>query len=218
MQNSDSSISFTVTPNFQTNAGSKLTITTNNKLIESGSFNSATSCLISGAAEPCTIDTNDFTVITIASNSSYNLFPQASAITVVINNLDFTYASSHSEHIFHIYFSLKVSEAVGASEKNLLKVPMVIPEREQMTSFANYFSNDLNNTGTNFPNILRLVSSDQTEWQNVVQAYERRIISVFAYQGWTNLFSLENGDPYPAKSNIAGFTYTYRMGTSSSRN
>ena len=53
----------------------------------------------------------------------------------------------------------------------------------------------MNNTGTNFPNIFRLLSDDTAQWQNVVQAYERRVISVFAYQGWRNLFtSLENGD------------------------
>lgn len=76
----------------------------------------------------------------------------------------------------------------------------------------------MNNTGTNFPNIFRLVSSSTAQWQNVVQAYERRIISVFAYQGWRNLFTyLASGDSYPGKSNIAGFTYTYREGTSANR-
>jgi hypothetical protein len=50
----------------------------------------------------------------------------------------------------------------------------------------------------------------------VIQVFERRIISIFAYQGWTNLFTLTNGDAYPAASNIANFTYTYQKGTSSS--
>lgn len=39
---------------------------------------------------------------------------------------------------------------------------------------------------------------------------------MFAYEGWTNLFLLNNGDAYPASGNIAGFTYTYKKGTSSS--
>lgn len=92
-------------------------------------------------------------------------------------------------------------------------VPIVIPQRNQLTAFSNYFSNNLNNTGTNFPNVLRLVNTNPAQWQNVIQAFERRIISVFAFQGWTNLFTLSNGDPYPAASNIPGFTYTYIKGT-----
>ena len=39
---------------------------------------------------------------------------------------------------------------------------------------------------------------------------------MYAYQGWSNLFVLSNGDAYPGVSNIAGFTYTYKKGTSSS--
>lgn len=101
----------------------------------------------------------------------------------------------------------------------MLMVPMVIPERDELGSFGNYFSNDLNNTGSNFPNVFRLVSTDNTQWQNTIQADEKRIISVFAYQGWTNFFtSLSNGDEYPAKSNIGGFTYTYYKGTTNSLN
>ena len=74
----------------------------------------------------------------------------------------------------------------------------------------------MNNSGTNFPNIFRLLSTDTAQWDDVVQSYERRIISVFAYQGWTNLFtSLSSGDPYPGKSNVPGFTFTYRQGTQS---
>lgn len=82
-------------------------------------------------------------------------------------------------------------------------------------SFGNFFSNDLNNTGSNFPNIVRLVSWDTAQWQNTVQAYERRIISIYAMQGWKSLFTLSSGDPYPCKSNIPGFTFTYQAGAAS---
>jgi hypothetical protein len=97
MQNTDSSISFTVTPTFTTNAGSSLRIITTNKLVSSVSFDGSSSCLVDGAAEECTVTTNStFTTITIASNSSYNLYPQSSAVSIVINNLDFLYSSSHT--------------------------------------------------------------------------------------------------------------------------
>lgn len=217
MQTSDSSISFTVTPSFQTNAGSLLKLITSNNLIATSSFIPATSCIVAGNAQACTIVTNDtFTTITIASNSSYNLFQQSVATTVVINNLSFKAASSHSEFVYHFYFSLIVSQAVSANEKSLLMVPLVIPQRDQLTGFSNYFSNNLNNTGTNFPNVLRLVSTTPAQWRNVIQAWQRRIVTVFAYQGWTNLFTLNNGDEYPAASNIPGFTYIYVKGTTAS--
>ena len=107
-----------------------------------------------------------------------------------------------------------MSQAVSAAIKNMLAVPIVIPERDQLANFENYFSNDLNNTGANFPNVFRIVSDDTSQWQYVVQANERRIVSIFAYQGWTTFFTtLTNGDRYPAASNIADFTYTYRKGT-----
>ena len=220
MQTGDSSISFTVTPSFSTNDGSSLKIITSKDLVTTASFNTATSCLVGGAAKTCSITTNTtFTEIQISSLSSENLFPQSIGVAIVINNVKFNYASSHTEHIYHFYFSLTVSQAVAASSKNMLAVPIVIPEREQLVNFGNYFSNDLNNSGSNFPNVFRLVSDSTTQWQNVVQANERRIISVFAYQGWKNFFTtLANGDSYPAASNIAGFTFTYKKGTTNQLN
>lgn len=92
----------------------------------------------------------------------------------------------------------------------------MIPERNILTGFSNYFSNNMNNTGTNFPNVVRLVNTLPAQWTNVIQAWERRIISVYAFQGWTNLFILNNGDAYPATSNFGGLTYTYWKGTTSS--
>ena len=221
MQTGDSSISFTVTPSFSTNDGSSLKITTSLNLMKSGSFNGATSCLVGEAAKPCTItnDTTTYRFIEIASSSSENLFPQSIPVTIVINNLDFSQVSSHTEHIYHFYFSLTASQSFSPTIKNMLAVPIVIPEREQLTNFGNYFSNDLNNSGSNFPNVFRLVSDATSQWQNVVQANERRMISVFAYQGWTNFFTtLSNGDAYPAASNIPGFTFTYKKGTTNQLN
>lgn len=217
MKNTDSLMSFTVTPTFQTNAGSLLKIITSSNLIATPSFVGVSSCLVAGVAQPCSVTSNlTYTTILIASNSSYNLFPQAAPTTVVINNLSFKFASSHSTYIYHFYFSLIVSQAVVALEKSLIMVPCVIPERDLLTAFSSYFSNNLNNSGMNFPNVVRLVNTNPAQWQNVIQAWERRIISVFAYEGWTNLFLLSNGDAYPATGNIAGFTYTYMKGTSSS--
>ena len=97
MQNSDSLISFTVTPNFLTNAGSFLRIITSKSLVASSNFLPASSCTIAGNPEACTLSSNStFTTTTIASNSSYNLFPQSTATTVVISNLKFLFSSSHS--------------------------------------------------------------------------------------------------------------------------
>jgi hypothetical protein len=77
-----------------------------------------------------------------------------------------------------------------------------------------YVSNNIYNTGSNFLNVVRLVSPVITEWQNVIQGYQRRIISIFAYQGWTKLFtSLTSYSPYPCISNI-GATFTYIQGAS----
>jgi hypothetical protein len=76
-----------------------------------------------------------------------------------------------------------------------------------------YISNNIYNTGSNFLNVVRLVSSDPTQWNNVIQANQRRIISIFAYQGWTNLFTtLKSYSPYPCVSNI-GATFTYIQGS-----
>jgi|JI7StandDraft_1071085.scaffolds.fasta_scaffold265778_1 hypothetical protein len=160
MQTADSSIFFTVTPGFQTNAGSSLKIITSKNLIGASSFVPATSCLVGGIAQTCSISSDlTFTTITIASNSSYNLFPQGTPTAIVINNLGFNFASSHTNYIYHLYFSLIVSQAVSAADKNLLMLPVVIPQRNRLTGFANYFSNTLNNSGTNYPNVVRLVST-----------------------------------------------------------
>ena len=67
----DSQISFTVTPNFDTNDGSSLSLITPAKLQKNTNFNTATSCLVDSVAKPCTIVTDSiYTNITIASHSS----------------------------------------------------------------------------------------------------------------------------------------------------
>jgi hypothetical protein len=50
-------------------------------------------------------------------------------------------------------------------------VPIVIPQRNQLTGFANYFSNKLNNSGTNYPNVVRLVNTNPSQWNNVIQVF-----------------------------------------------
>ena len=152
-------------------------------------------------------------MITIASNSSFNLFQQSQTTTIVINQLKFNYASSHSEYLFHFYFQLTVSLASLAPVYKYLAVPMVVQERNQVNNFDIYFSNNIYNSGSNFLNIIRLVSSDPTQWTNVIQANERRIISIFAEQGWKNLFtSLTSYSQYLCSSNLAA-TYQYIQGS-----
>ena len=76
-----------------------------------------------------------------------------------------------------------------------------------------YISNNIYNTGSNFLNTVRLVSTDNTQWQNVIQSNQKRIISIFAYQGWNNLFTtLQSYSPYPCGSNIAA-TCTFIRGS-----
>jgi len=76
-----------------------------------------------------------------------------------------------------------------------------------------YFSNNIYNSGGNFLNVIRLVSSDPTQWTNVLQVNEKRVITVFAYQGWTNLFTtLSSYSSYPCASNLAA-SYTYIQGS-----
>ena len=74
-------------------------------------------------------------------------------------------------------------------------------------------SNNIYNSGNNFLNVIRLVSSDPTQWTNVVQVNERRIISIFAHEGWKNLFTtLTSYSAYTCGSNLAA-TYTYIQGS-----
>jgi hypothetical protein len=210
MQSTTSSISFAVTPSFQTLTGSFLEVYTSSNLIKDSSFSPSTSCLINGTAQPCTLTTTgQYTVIKIASNSSFNLYQMSLTTTVQINQLKFNYASSHSLHIYHFYFQLTASLATMATVKKYLAVPMVVQERNLLSNFGVYFSNNIENSGGNFLNVVRMVSSDATQWNNVVQANERRIVSIFAYQGWKNLFgSLSSYSPYPCGSNLqASFTY-----------
>ena len=128
MQTSTSTISFTVTPLFNTFAGAFLQIYTSINLIVDATFSGATSCLVNTTAQPCTLTTNtQYTVITIASNSSYNLFPQSQTTTIQINQLKFLKASSHSQSLYHFYFQLTVSLASLASVQKYLAVPMVVP-------------------------------------------------------------------------------------------
>jgi hypothetical protein len=152
-------------------------------------------------------------VIRIASNSSFNLFKQSETTTIQIDQLHFNYASSHSQYIYHFYFQLTVSLASLAPVKKYLMLPLVVQERNRLTNFDVYFSNNIYNSGSNFLNVMRLVSSDPTQWTNVLQVNEKRVISVFAYQGWTNLFTtLSSYSSYPCASNLAA-TYTYIQGS-----
>jgi hypothetical protein len=121
MQTGTSSLSFSVTPLFQTLSGSFLQLYTCENLVAASTFNGATSCLINSVAQPCTITTNSqYTVITIASSSSFNLYPQSVTTTVQINQLKFLYASSHSFYLYHFYFQLTVSLATQATVKKFL--------------------------------------------------------------------------------------------------
>ena len=193
-----------MTPLFTTYTGSFLQIYTSKYLSASASFNSSTSCLVSAVAQPCTIVTNtQYTVITIASSTSYNLFPISTAVPITINQLSFTSASSHSMYLYHFYFQLTVSLASLAATNLYLISPMVVQQRNTITNFQPYFSNNIYNTGSNYLNVIRLVSSDPTQWQNVIQVNQKRIISIFAFQGWTNLFTLSSYSSYPCVSNLA---------------
>jgi hypothetical protein len=93
---------------------------------------------------------------------------------------------------------------------------MVVQQRNQLSAFQNYFSNDIYNAGNNFMNLVRLVSPNILEWQNTIQSYQKRIISVFAYQGWSNgLVTVSTYSSYPCVSNLAGTTFTFIQGSNS---
>jgi len=217
-----STIYFSVTPSSQTIAGSFLLIYTSANLVKASSFNSATSCLINNVTQPCSITTSTYTKIAIYSSSSSNLFPQPPPLpppattTVQINQVVFNYASSHSYYIYHFYFQLTASLASQASVQKYLVSPMVVQQRNQLISFQNYFSNNINNTGNNFMNLIRLVSPNISEWQNTIQTYQKRIISVFTYQDWSNgLANVSSYSSYPCLSNLAGTTFTFIQGSNS---
>jgi len=104
--------------------------------------------------------------------------------------------------------------------RKTLLTPQVIPERPLNaavdTSFRNYLSNDLYNTGTNYPNMFRIVSTTPAMWTFTIQATERRMITVFHKEKWTKLFgSLISGDSYPFLSSMTGVTSTFTKGTTS---
>lgn len=127
MTTTTSSISFSVTPSFSTYSGSFLKIYTSKHVTAHGSFSGSTSCLVNGGAQPCTIATSTYTVITIASSSSSNLYPISTTTPIQINQLTFEHSSSHSTYLYHFYFQVTVSLASGASVKKYLAVPMVVP-------------------------------------------------------------------------------------------
>jgi hypothetical protein len=214
VQGGTSSISFSVIPLFTTYTGSFLQIYTNRFVSASSSFNASSSCLVNSVAQPCSIVTNtQFTLITIASSTSINLFPISSTTPITINQLSFTSASSHSMYLYHFYFQLTVSLASLAATNLYLISPMVVQQRNTITNFQPYFSNNIYNTGSNYLNVIRLVSSDPTQWQNVIQVNHKRIISIFALQTWTNLFTtLTSYSTYPCVSNLP-VTCTYIEGS-----
>lgn len=117
MTSGSSSVFFTINPSFATYNGSYLEVYVNKNLhTNTSAFNSAASCLVNGVAEPCTISyitpTNvTLTKITIASNSSYNLFPQSTSTTIQINHLIFDAVSSHTLNIYQLYYKLTVSQS-----------------------------------------------------------------------------------------------------------
>jgi hypothetical protein len=95
--------------------------------VADSTFSGSTSCLINGTATPCSITTNSqYTYITIASSSSFNLYPQPWTTIIQINQLKFNYASSHSFYLYHFYFQLTVSLATQAIVKKYLASPMVV--------------------------------------------------------------------------------------------
>ena len=214
VQGGTSSFSFSVSPSFTTYTGSYLQIYVSKYMTGDVTFNGNTSCLINTVAQPCTIATNtQYTLITIASSTSSNLYPISTTTNVVINQLAFTSASSHAIYLYHFYFQLTVSLANLAATNLYLISPMVVQQRNSISNFKPYFSNNIYNTGTNYLNVIRLVSSDSTQWQNTIQVNQKRIISIFAYKGWTNLFTtLTSYSTYPCVSNLA-VTCTFIQGS-----
>jgi hypothetical protein len=105
--------------------------------------------------------------------------------------------------------------------RNTVHTPQVIPPRpvdsNYNTGFRNYFSNDLFNTGSNYPNIVRIVSDVPSKWTYIIQSTERRMITIFHKEGWRKLFTtLKSGDAYPFLSSMTGVTSTFIQGTTTS--
>ena len=100
--------------------------------------------------------------------------------------------------------------------RRTVHTPLVIPNRPAAaddTGFRNYFSNDLLQSGSNYPNIVRIVSENTTKWNFIVQSTERRMITIYHKQGWKKLFStLKSGDSYLFLSNLVGITSMYVQG------
>jgi hypothetical protein len=171
MTSTTSSMYFTVTPTFSTNADSSLYIYTSKNLVKAVNFNTSSSCLVNGIAQVCSVVTNDsFTLITINSGSSNNFFPIYTATTIQINNLNFLFLSSNTQYIYHFYFQITSLSTTNPLIKKTLFTPQVIPERNLMTGLSNYFSNDLYNVGQNYVNLLRVVSTLSTDWNYIVQS------------------------------------------------
>lgn len=144
-------------------------------------------------------------------------------ISITINNLAFKNPSSHTYHIYHFYFTFTASNLPNALIRFAFQLPIVIPQREQLTYFGNHITNTINNTNINYPNIFRLVSANFTDWQFTVQPHERRLISIFAFEGWNNLYTtLHDADTYPAattlNTDIQPIIYKYKVGAGSKIN
>jgi hypothetical protein len=171
-------IFFTVnptSPTYPTEVGSSLRIYTCENLIKAATWSDTTSCIVATIARPCTLTTNDtVTLITINSGSSSNLFVMGSNVQIEIRDLKYKYLSSHSEFIYQFYFELVLSASTSnAAFRRTVHTPLVIAERPGVgvdTGFRNYFSNDLLNSGSNYPNLIRIVSEDTTKWNYIVQS------------------------------------------------
>jgi hypothetical protein len=138
-------------------------------------------------------------------------------VQIEIKDLKYKYLSSHTEFIYQFYFELVLSASTtNAAFRRTVHTPLVIAERPGAavdTGFRNYFSNDLLNSGSNYPNLIRIVSEDITKWNYIVQSTERRMITIFHKQEWRKLFTtLSSGDSYPFLSSMDGITSTFIKG------
>jgi hypothetical protein len=140
-------------------------------------FNAASSCSIyywsNGTTQVVTCVVNSqptYLQFTVASTSSTNYFPINNYATITIANLQYTAVSSHMNYIYQFYFRLTKSQAVASTTYSWIYAPNVIPQRNQWTTtFALTISNDIQNTGINYPNILRIVSTSIANWAFTIQ-------------------------------------------------
>jgi len=154
----------------------------------------------------CTlVNSGTYNYLKVLSTTGTNMFPN-NGETLTIGGFTLTDCSNHQDKIYEFYMALNYANTGSSPKLFLMLTSLALPTRNSLTNFFQSISNDLYWTSYNYnyPSILNLVGTAAVFSAITLPSGSQRVISVFAYRGFQNLFgtNLVSNSSFPCSSNL----------------